>query len=73
MPCFFAASLVICYAIEKFYGYEMATLADEIFFFTDERGYANIVAFQRCAKIDDVDAFKSTLMQRALKFRRLRS
>ena len=39
----------------------------------DERGYGYIVAYQRLDKIDDVEAFKKTFLQRVLKFDRMRS
>ena len=70
---FFVAFYLITGGIEKVFDCELAGVVDELVFGPDERGIANIVAFQRCQKIDDVDAFKQTMLKRITKFSRFRS
>ena len=47
--------------------------ADELFFHDDARNRLNIVAFHKWEKIKDVDSFRKTMLQRAMKYPRLRS
>ena len=59
--------------MESQFGLEAMTGGDCIFFVDDARNYTNIISFLKFDKIKDVSNFKKLMMERSMKFSRLRS
>ena len=68
-----ATSYLVAFVLKSVFKIEMLGAADELFFLDDHRNRFNIVAFHKYKKIQDVDHFRNTMLQRAMKYPRLKS
>ena len=64
---------VISFALKKRYKLEMLSALDELSFLDDGRNSTNILAYKRCAKIDNIDEMRSLFNDRVCRFSRLKS
>ena len=64
---------VASWVLKKTLNLEMLTGGDELFFLEDDRNCFNIVCFHKYEKINDIVAFRQLMMDRVLKFPRLKS
>ena len=66
-------SYILTFMLKKFYMLEMMSGLDELQYQWDPRNGTNIVAFERCAKIDNLNEFRQALNSRICAFSRLKS
>ena len=68
-----ALGYLIAFVLKVTMNVDAMSAADELFFLDDHRNRLNIVAFHKWEKIKDVDSFRKTMLQRAMRYPRLRS